>query len=169
MLATPRSLTQVRGLIFDLDGTLIDSKLDLALSVNAALAELGRKSLPHEQIYGYVGPGGTETRGAGPWGRRGPQRSGTRTRIFSRVLSGAHAGSHGVLSRRARRSRGAGEPADGGADEQADAIQPGDPRGAGPRQDAFARFTAATASRRRSPIRWGCSPSQTSSEFLRRN
>jgi len=57
MPATPRSLTQVRGLIFDLDGTLIDSKLDLALSVNAALAELGRKSLPHEQIYGYVGRG----------------------------------------------------------------------------------------------------------------
>ena len=32
--------TEVRALIFDLDGTLIDSKLDLALSVNAMLAEL---------------------------------------------------------------------------------------------------------------------------------
>ncbi len=47
----------VRALIFDLDGTLIDSKLDLALSVNAALAEMGRQPLPHEQIYGYVGQG----------------------------------------------------------------------------------------------------------------
>ena len=57
MSATTRSLCEVRGLVFDLDGTLIDSKLDLALSVNAALAELRRKPLPHEQIYGYVGQG----------------------------------------------------------------------------------------------------------------
>jgi phosphoglycolate phosphatase len=48
---------EVRALIFDLDGTLIDSKLDLALSVNATLAELGRDPLPHEQIYSYVGQG----------------------------------------------------------------------------------------------------------------
>ncbi len=47
----------VRALIFDLDGTLIDSKLDLALSVNAAVAEMGRPPLPHEQIFGYVGQG----------------------------------------------------------------------------------------------------------------
>jgi len=47
----------VRALVFDLDGTLIDSKLDLALSVNAALEHMGRAALPHEQIYGYVGNG----------------------------------------------------------------------------------------------------------------
>jgi phosphoglycolate phosphatase len=47
----------VRALIFDLDGTLIDSKLDLALAVNAALAELGCGALPHEQIFSYVGQG----------------------------------------------------------------------------------------------------------------
>jgi phosphoglycolate phosphatase len=47
----------VRALIFDLDGTLIDSKLDLALSVNATLAKLGREPLPHEQIFSYVGQG----------------------------------------------------------------------------------------------------------------
>lgn len=47
----------VHVLIFDLDGTLIDSKLDLALSVNAALAHMGRPALPHERIYGYVGQG----------------------------------------------------------------------------------------------------------------
>jgi phosphoglycolate phosphatase len=40
-----------------LDGTLIDSKLDLALAVNAALAEMGRGPLPHEQIFSYVGQG----------------------------------------------------------------------------------------------------------------
>ncbi len=47
----------VRALIFDLDGTLIDSKLDLALSVNATLEQMGRSPLPPEQIYGYVGEG----------------------------------------------------------------------------------------------------------------
>jgi phosphoglycolate phosphatase len=47
----------VRALFFDLDGTLIDSKLDLALSVNAALAHLGRAPLPQEMIFGFVGQG----------------------------------------------------------------------------------------------------------------
>ena len=47
----------VRVLIFDLDGTLIDSKLDLALSVNATLTYMGRAALPHETIYSYVGRG----------------------------------------------------------------------------------------------------------------
>jgi phosphoglycolate phosphatase len=49
--------SEVRALIFDLDGTLIDSKLDLAHAVNAALEELGRGPLPHEQIFSYVGQG----------------------------------------------------------------------------------------------------------------
>jgi phosphoglycolate phosphatase len=49
--------SEVRALIFDLDGTLIDSKLDLALSVNATLEELGRNPLPHQQIFSYVGQG----------------------------------------------------------------------------------------------------------------
>jgi phosphoglycolate phosphatase len=47
----------VRLLIFDLDGTLIDSKLDLANSVNATLEHMGRAPLPHETIYRYVGDG----------------------------------------------------------------------------------------------------------------
>jgi phosphoglycolate phosphatase len=47
----------VRALVFDLDGTLIDSKLDLALSIDATLKQMGRASLPHETIYGYVGNG----------------------------------------------------------------------------------------------------------------
>jgi len=51
---TPR-FSGVRALIFDLDGTLIDSKLDLALAVTQRLAEMGRADLPHEQIFSYVG------------------------------------------------------------------------------------------------------------------
>lgn len=47
----------VRALVFDLDGTLIDSKEDLALSMNATLQHLGRAQIEHERIYGYVGGG----------------------------------------------------------------------------------------------------------------
>jgi phosphoglycolate phosphatase len=49
--------TAVRVLIFDLDGTLIDSKLDLALSVNAMLEYMRRAPLPHDTIYSLVGNG----------------------------------------------------------------------------------------------------------------
>jgi phosphoglycolate phosphatase len=44
-------------LIFDLDGTLIDSKLDLAVSVNAARGRLGLPPLDNPRIYSYVGNG----------------------------------------------------------------------------------------------------------------
>jgi phosphoglycolate phosphatase len=52
-----QTFRDVRVLIFDLDGTLIDSKVDLALSVNAMLEHMGRAPLPHERIYSYVGNG----------------------------------------------------------------------------------------------------------------
>ncbi len=44
-------------LIFDLDGTLVDSKEDLANSVNAALDAQRRPRLDNELIYSYVGNG----------------------------------------------------------------------------------------------------------------
>ncbi|HXU14204.1 MAG TPA: HAD-IA family hydrolase [Terriglobales bacterium] len=43
--------------IFDLDGTLIDSRLDLMHSVNAMLRHLGRPDLPGEVVASYVGDG----------------------------------------------------------------------------------------------------------------
>jgi phosphoglycolate phosphatase len=49
--------SKVQVLIFDLDGTLIDSKADLALSVNAMLEHMGRAPLAHDTIYSYVGNG----------------------------------------------------------------------------------------------------------------
>src|SRR6202142_4347670 len=57
MPANSNQFAGVRCLIFDLDGTLIDSKLDLALSVNATLEHMGRPPLPHKAIYRCVGNG----------------------------------------------------------------------------------------------------------------
>src|ERR1700734_1716373 len=50
----PRSIQLV---IFDLDGTLVDSRLDLVHSVNAALRHIGRPELPDDVIASYVGDG----------------------------------------------------------------------------------------------------------------
>jgi phosphoglycolate phosphatase len=46
-----------RLLVFDLDGTLIDSRVDLCNSVNATLAHFGKPALPHAVISGYIGDG----------------------------------------------------------------------------------------------------------------
>jgi phosphoglycolate phosphatase len=54
---TAPKLHPVRALIFDLDGTLIDSKRDLIHSVNAMLGEMGRARLDEETISGYIGHG----------------------------------------------------------------------------------------------------------------
>lgn len=47
----------IKFVIFDLDGTLIDSRLDLVHSVNAALRHINRPELPEEVIASYVGDG----------------------------------------------------------------------------------------------------------------
>jgi len=52
-----KNLPTVRVLIFDLDGTLIDSKRDLIHSVNAMLVEMGREALHEDTISGYIGHG----------------------------------------------------------------------------------------------------------------
>ncbi len=44
-------------LIFDLDGTLIDSRLDLANAVNATRVHMGMAPLTNERVYSYVGNG----------------------------------------------------------------------------------------------------------------
>jgi phosphoglycolate phosphatase len=44
-------------IVFDLDGTLIDSKTDIANSVNHTLHELGISPLPHDLIFDHVGHG----------------------------------------------------------------------------------------------------------------
>lgn len=46
-----------QGILFDLDGTLVDSRQDIALSVNATLSLLGIPELPIEKIYNFIGNG----------------------------------------------------------------------------------------------------------------
>ncbi|HEY8671962.1 MAG TPA: HAD hydrolase-like protein, partial [Terriglobales bacterium] len=50
----PRTIKLV---IFDLDGTLIDSRLDLIHSVNAMLRHFKHSELPGEVVASYVGDG----------------------------------------------------------------------------------------------------------------
>ncbi len=51
-MATPIDL-----LIFDLDGTLIESKWDIADSVNLTLRDLGLPERPQEEVFSFVGDG----------------------------------------------------------------------------------------------------------------
>jgi phosphoglycolate phosphatase len=59
MIRTHRAFDphSIELVIFDLDGTLIDSRLDLVHSVNAALGHIGRPELPENVIASYVGDG----------------------------------------------------------------------------------------------------------------
>ncbi len=53
----PLPVERLKLLVFDLDGTLIDSAQDLCNSVNAALAQSGRGPLEDKAIAGFVGNG----------------------------------------------------------------------------------------------------------------
>jgi phosphoglycolate phosphatase len=59
MLHLFRSLpvASLRLLVFDLDGTLIDSRQDLCNSVNATLTNFGLRELPDDAIAGFIGDG----------------------------------------------------------------------------------------------------------------
>jgi phosphoglycolate phosphatase len=50
-------LMTYRCLLFDLDGTLVDSRADLIYSVNLMLAELGRRPLADQSVLSFVGEG----------------------------------------------------------------------------------------------------------------
>ncbi len=53
----PIPVESIKLIVFDLDGTLIDSARDLCNSVNAALEHMGRPHLPDEVIASFVGNG----------------------------------------------------------------------------------------------------------------
>ncbi len=50
-------MPRVRAILFDLDGTLIDSGLDIAGSVNHVRRKLGYPALPEPVVAGYIGVG----------------------------------------------------------------------------------------------------------------
>ncbi len=56
-LLRPLPLSSLRLLVFDLDGTLIDSRQDLCNSVNATLVHFGFSSLPDPVIASFIGDG----------------------------------------------------------------------------------------------------------------
>lgn len=51
------ALKPVDAIVFDLDGTLVDSRPDLAAAVNAVRGELGLPALPVERVVAFVGHG----------------------------------------------------------------------------------------------------------------
>ena len=53
----PLPIERLKLLVFDLDGTLIDSAQDLCNSVNAALSHAGLEALPDPVVAGFVGNG----------------------------------------------------------------------------------------------------------------
>ena len=53
----PVPVEQLKLLVFDLDGTLIDSAQDLCNSVNATLSRFGREQLPDALVSSYIGDG----------------------------------------------------------------------------------------------------------------
>ena len=59
MIRTNRAIPRekLKLLIFDLDGTLVDSRKDLANSINAMLANYHRAELPDDLIATYIGDG----------------------------------------------------------------------------------------------------------------
>src|SRR5664279_6482713 len=56
-ISRPIPTRKIKLVIFDLDGTLIDSERDLAAAVNAMLVKYNRKELPTDVIGTYIGDG----------------------------------------------------------------------------------------------------------------
>jgi phosphoglycolate phosphatase len=49
--------SRIKAVIFDLDGTLVDSAEEIALALNAAFFEMGLRSLPREAVQALIGRG----------------------------------------------------------------------------------------------------------------
>ena len=56
-VSRPIPVEKLKLMVFDLDGTLIDSAQDLCNSVNASLDHLGLANLPDPVIASFVGNG----------------------------------------------------------------------------------------------------------------
>jgi len=73
-----QKLPVIRAFVFDLDGTLIDSKQDLVTSVNAMLREMGRAELPTDRVASFIGHGAPQliASALGPGATDDQQRTG---------------------------------------------------------------------------------------------
>lgn len=50
-------MKKIDAIVFDLDGTLVDSKKGIVKSVNNTLKEMGLNEKPHDEIASYIGSG----------------------------------------------------------------------------------------------------------------
>jgi len=107
---------RVRAFVFDLDGTLIDSKQDLVTSVNAMLRETKREEQPPEQVVGYIGHGAPQRQrsGTGVERRTTPRGAGD----FSCALPAAKARCDATLPRSGRKARETCGKSPGGVEQQ---------------------------------------------------
>jgi len=88
-------MKEIEAIIFDLDGTLIDSVFDLASSVNHTLEKLGCAERSVEEIRGFVGDG-VQKLIARSLGDGDPERQEKGLRIFMRHYN-AHLLDHTIL------------------------------------------------------------------------
>jgi len=50
-------MNSIEMIVYDFDGTLVDTRKDIANAVNRVFVELGLSTLPHETISGHIGRG----------------------------------------------------------------------------------------------------------------
>jgi phosphoglycolate phosphatase len=59
LAATDDLKFKVKAVMFDLDGTLLHTAPEIAAAANLMLADLGRQTLPTDQVESYIGEGAT--------------------------------------------------------------------------------------------------------------
>ena len=168
----PVPVERLKLLVFDLDGTLIDSAQDLCNSVNAALEEFHLNPLPDPAIAGFVGNGAPMLmrRSLALAGNTAPEDVNAELLEKSYQFFLQYYREHkldftyayeGVLEalkalHELHDAPGEREADDGGADQQAGAAGARHLRGAGPGGLLSCISMAGTALRPKSPTRWGC-------------
>lgn len=75
-----------RALLFDLDGTLVDSVADLTAALNRLLAELGRRAASGAEVRGWVGEGAAVLVGRALAGTGAPLEAGAQAAATARFV-----------------------------------------------------------------------------------